>query len=107
MLDAELLAVLPAGDDAPAVGGEGEVVGGIVVMRYGENADKVINAVKKKMGDVQKGLPEGVGFKIDYDRSELIEAAIANIKNKQLICGNIIFHFFIVIIKNFFHEFLI
>ncbi|QEC69249.1 efflux RND transporter permease subunit [Panacibacter ginsenosidivorans] len=64
--------------------GEGEVVGGIVVMRYGENADKVINDVKKKMGDVQKGLPEGVGFKIDYDRSELIEAAIANIKGKLI-----------------------
>ena len=64
--------------------GEGEVVGGIVVMRYGENADKVINAVKKKMGDVQKGLPDGVGFKIDYDRGELIEAAIANIKNKLI-----------------------
>ena len=56
--------------------GEGEVVGGIVVMRYGENADKVINDVKKKMGDIQKGLPEGVSFKIDYDRSTLIEAAI-------------------------------
>jgi CzcA family heavy metal efflux pump len=64
--------------------GEGEVVGGIVVMRYGENADKVINAVKKKMGDIQKGLPEGVGFKVDYDRSELIEAAIANIKDKLI-----------------------
>jgi len=64
--------------------GEGEVVGGLVVMRYGENADKVINDVKKKMGDVQKGLPEGVGFKVDYDRSELIEAAIANIKGKLI-----------------------
>jgi Cu(I)/Ag(I) efflux system membrane protein CusA/SilA len=64
--------------------GEGEAVGGIVVMRYGENADKVINDVKKKMGDVQKGLPEGVGLKIDYDRSELIEAAIANIKGKLI-----------------------
>ncbi|QEC69715.1 efflux RND transporter permease subunit [Panacibacter ginsenosidivorans] len=64
--------------------GEGEVVGGIVVMRYGENADKVISDVKKKMGDIQKGLPEGVGFKIDYDRSELIEAAIANIKDKLI-----------------------
>lgn len=62
--------------------GEGEAVGGIVVMRYGENADNVIKAVKKKMADVQKGLPEGVSFKIDYDRSELIEAAIANIKDK-------------------------
>ena len=62
--------------------GEGEVVGGIVVMRYGENADKVINAVKEKMQDVQKGLPEGVTFKTAYDRSELIEAAIGNIKVK-------------------------
>jgi len=64
--------------------GEGEVVGGIVVMRYGENADKVIKAVKEKMIDVQKGLPEGVTFKTAYDRSELIEAAIENIKVKLL-----------------------
>jgi CzcA family heavy metal efflux pump len=62
--------------------GEGEVVGGIVVMRNGENADKVISAVKEKMKDVEKGLPEGVRFKIAYDRSSLIEAAIANIKGK-------------------------
>src|ERR1700730_15714877 len=64
--------------------GQGEVVGGIVVMRYGENADKVIGAIKSKMNDVQKGLPEGVTFKIDYDRSDLIEAAIANIKDKLI-----------------------
>lgn len=64
--------------------GEGEAVGGIVVMRYGENADKVIQDVKKKMADVQKGLPEGVSFKIDYDRSQLIEAAIENIKDKLI-----------------------
>src|SRR4026207_1850905 len=43
--------------------GKGEVVGGIVVMRYGENADKVIKDVKAKMKEVQKGLPEGVAFK--------------------------------------------
>jgi Cu(I)/Ag(I) efflux system membrane protein CusA/SilA len=64
--------------------GEGEVVGGIVVMRYGENADKVIKAVKEKMIDVQKGLPEGVSFKTAYDRSVLIEAAIGNIKYKLI-----------------------
>ncbi len=64
--------------------GEGEAVGGIVVMRYGENADNVIKAVKKKMDDVQKGLPAGVSFKIDYDRSQLIEAAIDNIKSKLI-----------------------
>lgn len=60
--------------------GEGEVVGGIVVMRYGENADKVIKAVKLKMKEVQKGLPAGVTFKTSYDRSELIENAIESVK---------------------------
>jgi Cu(I)/Ag(I) efflux system membrane protein CusA/SilA len=64
--------------------GDGEVVGGVVIMRYGENADKVIQLLKKKMADVQKGLPEGVSFKIDYDRSNLIEAAIKNIKDKLI-----------------------
>jgi Cu(I)/Ag(I) efflux system membrane protein CusA/SilA len=64
--------------------GEGEVVGGVVIMRYGENADKVIKLLKKKMADVQKGLPQGVSFKIDYDRSNLIEAAIDNIKDKLI-----------------------
>jgi Cu(I)/Ag(I) efflux system membrane protein CusA/SilA len=62
--------------------GEGETVGGIVVMRNGENAVNVINAVKDKMKEVEKGLPEGVHFKTVYDRSELIEAAMANIKTK-------------------------
>ena len=61
--------------------GEGEVVGGIVVMRYGENADKVIHAVKDKMNDIQKGLPPGVTFKIAYDRSELIESAVNSVKH--------------------------
>ena len=64
--------------------GTGEKVGGIVVMRYGENAEKVINAIKKKMGDVQKGLPQGVSFKVAYDRSTLIEASIENIKSKLI-----------------------
>jgi Cu(I)/Ag(I) efflux system membrane protein CusA/SilA len=64
--------------------GKGEVVGGIVVMRYGENADKVIKAVKAKMKIVEKGLPAGVHFKFAYDRSTLIEAAIKNIKGKLL-----------------------
>lgn len=62
--------------------GEGEAVGGIVVMRNGENADKVITALKIKMKEVQKGLPDGVSFKVAYDRSTLIEAAIETIKEK-------------------------
>jgi CzcA family heavy metal efflux pump len=60
--------------------GEGEVVGGIVVMRYGENADEVIAGVKKKMEEVAKGFPDGVNFDIIYDRSELIQESISSIK---------------------------
>jgi CzcA family heavy metal efflux pump len=60
--------------------GEGEVVGGIVVMRYGENADEVITAVKKKMEEVAKGFPQGVKFNIVYDRSELIQESVSSIK---------------------------
>ncbi len=60
--------------------GKGEVVGGIIVMRYGENASKVIAAVKEKMKEVEKGLPEGVRFKTSYDRSILIEEAIKSVK---------------------------
>ena len=60
--------------------GEGEVVGGIVVMRYGENADEVIRGVKQKMTEVSRGFPQGVKFNIVYDRSELIEESISSIK---------------------------
>jgi Cu(I)/Ag(I) efflux system membrane protein CusA/SilA len=60
--------------------GKGEVVGGIVVMRYNENANKVIEAVKLKMKEVEKGLPEGVKFKTSYDRSTLIQEAIDSVK---------------------------
>jgi CzcA family heavy metal efflux pump len=61
--------------------GEGERVGGIVVMRYGENAAEVIDKVKAKMNEVAKGLPEGVQFDIVYDRGELIKESVASIKN--------------------------
>ncbi len=64
--------------------GTGEAVGGIVVMRYNENADGVIRELKKKMKDVEKGLPAGVTFEVAYDRSELIEAAVENIKGKLI-----------------------
>lgn len=61
--------------------GRGEKVGGIVVMRYGENAKEVIDRVKRKLIDVEKGLPPGVKFKVAYDRSDLIEATIATLKD--------------------------
>jgi len=59
--------------------GEGERVGGIVVMRYGENAAEVIQRVKAKMKEVSKGLPEGVKFEIVYDRGELIQESVDSI----------------------------
>jgi len=61
--------------------GEGERVGGIVVMRYGENAAQVIEKVKEKMVEVTKGLPENVKFDIIYDRGELINESISSIRN--------------------------
>jgi CzcA family heavy metal efflux pump len=59
--------------------GEGERVGGIVVMRYGENAAEVIDRVKTKMKEVSKGLPSGVKFDIVYDRGELIQESVDSI----------------------------
>ncbi len=60
--------------------GQGEKVGGIVIMRYGENAKDVIDRIKEKLPDIEKGLPPGVKFKTAYDRSDLIEATIATLK---------------------------
>jgi Cu(I)/Ag(I) efflux system membrane protein CusA/SilA len=60
--------------------GRGEVVGGIVVARYGENAKEVIDRVKARLAELEKGLPEGVTLHIAYDRSELIARAVATLK---------------------------
>ena len=62
--------------------GQGEVVGGIIVMRFGENALKTINGVKAKLKELQQGLPEGVTITPVYDRSDLIERAVATLKEK-------------------------
>jgi Cu(I)/Ag(I) efflux system membrane protein CusA/SilA len=64
--------------------GQGETVGGIVIMRNGENALRVINAVKEKLEDLKQGLPPGVNIKVAYDRSELILSAIGNLRNTLL-----------------------
>jgi Cu(I)/Ag(I) efflux system membrane protein CusA/SilA len=64
--------------------GQGETVGGIVVMRYGENALKVIDGVKKKFAEIKKGLPEGVQVVPTYDRSTLIHNAIDTLREKLI-----------------------
>ena len=60
--------------------GQGEVVGGIVVMRFGENARAVIDNVKKKLEELKSGLPPGVRVVTVYDRSDLIQRAIDTLK---------------------------
>lgn len=64
--------------------GEGEVVGGIVVMRYGDNALEVIDRVKKKIEALKPGLPEGVTVVTNYDRSTLILRAVDHLQGKLL-----------------------
>ncbi len=61
--------------------GQGEVVGGIVVMRYGENALRVIHAVKQRLLEIRRSLPEGVELVTTYDRSGLIEDAVATLRH--------------------------
>jgi Cu(I)/Ag(I) efflux system membrane protein CusA/SilA len=58
------------------VDGEGEVVGGIVVMRYGENAQRTIDRVKARLAELERGLPDGVEVVTEYDRSALIGRAV-------------------------------
>ena len=80
--------------------GEGETVGGIVVMRFGENAQKTIDGVKAKLEDLKKGLPDGVEVVTVYDRSALIERAVDNLASKlleefivvALVCVAFLFH---------------
>lgn len=64
--------------------GEGEVAGGIVVMRFGENARQVIARVEQKLNELKKGLPEGVEVVTTYDRSGLIDRAVDNLQHKLL-----------------------
>ncbi|WP_313110209.1 efflux RND transporter permease subunit [Atlantibacter sp.] len=81
--------------------GEGEVAGGIIVMRYGKNALETINAVKAKLTELQRALPAGVEIVPVYDRSNLIEHAIENLTHKlieefvvvALVCVLFLFHF--------------
>jgi Cu(I)/Ag(I) efflux system membrane protein CusA/SilA len=80
--------------------GEGEVVGGIIVMRFGENALKTINGVKKRLSELSASLPEGVEIIETYDRSALIKRAVNNLNGKlveefivvALVCAAFLFH---------------
>jgi Cu(I)/Ag(I) efflux system membrane protein CusA/SilA len=76
--------------------GKGEVVGGIVVMRYGENALNVISRVKQRIKEVSPGLPKGVKIVTTYDRSDLIRRAIATLR-RTLIEEAIIVSFVIIV----------
>lgn len=81
--------------------GEGEVAGGVVVMRYGQNALETLHAVKEKLSVLQKTLPEGVEIVPVYDRSKLIEESVKTLTHKLLeefavvvlVCALFLFHF--------------
>ena len=81
--------------------GDGEVVGGIIVMRWGENASKTIDAVKERLDVLSLSLPDGVEIVTTYDRSGLIDRAVATLKGKLLeefiivglVCAVFLFHF--------------
>lgn len=80
--------------------GEGEVVGGVIVMRFGENAQQTINGVKARLDELKHSLPEGVEVVPVYDRSQLIERAVDNLWGKlleelavvALVCVAFLFH---------------
>ena len=80
--------------------GQGEVAGGVVVMRSGKNALKTIDAVKAKLAALKRSLPAGVEVVTTYDRSQLIERAVDNLKDKLieefiivgLVCAVFLFH---------------
>jgi Cu(I)/Ag(I) efflux system membrane protein CusA/SilA len=61
--------------------GKGEVVGGVIIMRYGENAQKVIERTKEKLSELKSTLPPGVQLVTTYDRSELIDRAVDNLRH--------------------------
>jgi copper/silver efflux system protein len=81
--------------------GEGEVTGGVIVMRAGENALVTIDAVKAKLATLKKSLPEGVEVVTTYDRSQLIKRAVENLTHKlieefivvALVCAIFLWHF--------------
>jgi Cu(I)/Ag(I) efflux system membrane protein CusA/SilA len=77
--------------------GEGEAVGGIVIMRYGENALTVIERVKQRLRELQPSLPKGVQVRVVYDRSSLIQHAIATLRHtlveEMIVVSAVIFLF--------------
>ena len=85
--------------------GEGEKVGGIVIMRYGENAKQVIDRVKEKLEDITKGLPIGVKIKPAYDRSDLINATIDTLREavtEEIIVVAIVLFIFLLHVRSAF-----
>ena len=78
--------------------GKGEVVGGVVIMRYGENAQKVIENTKEKLNELKSTLPPGVKLVTTYDRSELIDRAVDNLRHtliEELIIVSIVIMIFL------------
>src|SRR5262249_27580583 len=83
--------------------GEGEAPGGIVIMRYGENAVTVIDGVKERIKEIQHGLPQGVELVVTYDRSELITEAVTTLEHtliEEMVVVSIVIFVFLLHVRS-------
>jgi copper/silver efflux system protein len=83
--------------------GEGEAPGGVVIMRYGENALTVINGVKDRLQEIERGLPEGVQIVTSYDRSGLIEDSVATLRHtliEEMIVVSVVIFVFLLHVRS-------
>ena len=83
--------------------GEGEAPGGVVIMRYGENALTVIDAVKARLHEIEQGLPDGVEVVTTYDRSSLIEDSVATLKHtliEEMIVVSLVIFVFLLHVRS-------
>ncbi|MEO8182030.1 MAG: efflux RND transporter permease subunit, partial [Deltaproteobacteria bacterium] len=83
--------------------GEGEAPGGIVILRYGENALNVIARVKERLQEVKRGLPQGVEVIVTYDRSELIEEAVSTLRHtliEEMVVVSVVIFVFLLHVRS-------
>ena len=83
--------------------GEGEAPGGVVIMRYGENAVSVIDGVKERIDEIKKGLPAGVEIVPTYDRSELIKESVATLRHtliEEMVVVSVVIFVFLLHVRS-------
>ena len=100
LLEGRVILVTGAGRGIGELDGQGEAVGGVVILRSGKNAKDAIAHVKSKLESLEKSLPAGVELVTTYDRSQLIDRAVENLSQKlieefivvALVCAAFLWH---------------